>query len=172
MRRGTIAMFAAVIACAGAAFAAGAAVKVDIAAPWTPVTPPATGRADRTDLREWILPNGRAHQGTADSQYLLLVRETLPDGGLGAYISDFEAGVDQDRQAADRTYVPLDDCPRRAWYFTYAAPLAGVPRKFEIAFVATDADVYRLEYFRPATQPEDAAAHAAVVTFCKWQSPL
>jgi len=139
--------------------------------PWARVSPP-PATAVSTSLAEYALPNALPKQDTSNTQYVLLVRKAMDDGGFGGYISDLEYTLQQNRDVTGLHFEPIEDCPRRAWHFTYVVPLGGVSRTFEESYVATSEYIYRLEYFRPTDQPENAAARDAVTAFCKWQTPV
>lgn len=141
---------------------ASAAVPVfSLGAPWKKNAIP-SGKS----TAEWYLPRLLPHQTDDNTQFVDLFREEMEEGGFGEFVADKQTGMDQDHNISAVHFERLDDCLSSAWYFTYQQNFEGIQRTLDWVFMSHGTSVYEAVYIRPADQPEDPVAHAAILAYC------
>jgi hypothetical protein len=137
-----------------------------IGAPWRPVQAIVNPNSSFTTLGEWVLPNGVPNSTSRVLQYVSLSSEPLDERGLGGYVADQVGSIGRSPLDKNLKYSQIDTCMRAAWVATYDVPVDGVQRTLERVYVAYRSTLYVAQYNRPADQPVDPIAQAAMLAFC------
>jgi len=158
-------LLALTFALCAAATPAPPAPHLDLPSPWqaTISLPPST---DFTYVAQWVLPNGQPDPPASALQYVSILKKPLDEGGLGGYVADAVASLSDSHQATNAKYAQIEACVRPAWIVTFNATVNGLPRAFEEVYMTYRSTLYEAEYNRPAGQPVEPAAHAALLAFC------
>jgi len=141
------------------------APHLDLPSPWqtTVGLPPST---DFTYVVQYVLPNGDPGAPASALQYVSIQTKPLDEGGLGGYVADAVASLNDSHQATDAKYARVESCVRPAWIVTFNATVHDSPRAFEEVYMTFRSALYLAEYNRPAGQAVEPTAHAALLAFC------